>query len=819
MPNRDSVMAHTGTLEALQSKTPASSRRARPPDLDLLAQEQNRVPLRPGKATRRESRLGLRNLFSRAKSNKDSAPPSPLGSLSKSSSSRTSLADSSNWPYAASSAPSDQKPTTPRSPRVLSTMFENSQQDVPPVKVTGPAKPTRGPLATWSPPPLFKAFPQAIKHTNLPCATLSTDIILRAYEQRVALAAAQAEEGEPKTEKAKKKRSRQVQVGSLGKMKWTNKIYILATSGCLLQYSADGPFDRLPEKILRLSKNSAAFASDVIPGRHWVVRVQSSTEPEPVAEAHFVLSRAPPRLVNARYPSNILLVFEAADEMEQWIAALRREIEVLGGKKTLDETGKPKVDQEAAALREQPSQRTLVVRDPQRLSRILHMTPAWQESNENEGSVGTAIDTEATMDDVSTTNSFVSHDGRQLENLREGSNRLSFISSGQRTIVTSAGSASPEPSPTVDKFPMQFEEASHSDVSLQSEARPRPNAAAILDRRQSMQVMAPFVDLRGGPVNLRPQSTYGSDPNMPMLVPPRPPVVTPNFSVPNTSNRRFSYMRNHDANAAAQRTVRETESMSRLSRKAPPTTLPVARPLSMVADQPSPMETVHPRPATRHGEDTRSDDVPEVGAQAIDALPEPTISYELPLRRSSMAAHQHAEPHVEINRPISSRRLSNVKAWHKADHLPPPPSMPRTFTAPNGPLPVQKMRSRPSLSGLEEQRCRSSLEMHRPRRSESASTRSRSRKRSSMQSMVSEHRYSVSADLPLPIPLLPESLPEPAPPPSVPLPPIPTEKKSAAAAAPLAGRRSMSQLTEGPPPAPPPTCALPPIPKKPSVMA
>ncbi|EON63650.1 hypothetical protein W97_02878 [Coniosporium apollinis CBS 100218] len=38
------------------------------------------------------------------------------------------------------------------------------------------------------------------------------------------------------------------------------KLYILVTSGCLLQYAGEGPSDRLPEKILQLGKDSAAFA-------------------------------------------------------------------------------------------------------------------------------------------------------------------------------------------------------------------------------------------------------------------------------------------------------------------------------------------------------------------------------------------------------------------------------------------------------------------------------------------------------------------------------------------------------------------------------
>ncbi|KAI5463329.1 hypothetical protein BGZ63DRAFT_189831 [Mariannaea sp. PMI_226] len=825
MPNRDSLMAHAGTLEVLQSKQHGPSRRTRPPDLDLMANDQNRIPLRPEKVNRRESRLGLRNLFGRSKANKENAQlPHPLDVPG--SSSRASVADANHGLHYASSTPSDHMPTTPKSPRVLSTMFENAQAGPPPVKVIEPAKVTRGPPAAWSPPPLFKAFPQAVKHTTLLTASLPTEVILRLHERRAAAGEAPDEQIEQNGEKTKtKKRHRQNPSGSMPKFEWTNKIYVLATSGYLLQYSAEGPFDRFPEKILQLNKDSAAFASDVIPGRHWVIRVSSSLESDntPVPDSRSLLSRMTFRAVERRNASTFLMVFDSASEMEGWLATLRREIEILGGKKPLDEIGLPKVEDDPSQLRAQTSQRTLVVRDPQRLSRIGSQSFIWQGAD-NDGSASTVTDPDTivdqSMDDVSATNSFVSHDGRQLDNLRDSSNRLSFISSGQRTIITSAGSSSPETSPTVDKFPIQFDELPQSEMSPQMEARPRPNAAAILDRRQSMQVMSPFVDLRGGPVNLRPQSTYGNDSNMPL--PQRVSSVTPNFSVPNTSNRRFSYMKSQDVGVASQPVVRESESMSRLvSRKSPPTTLPIARPLSMVADQPSPMECVHPRPATGHGEQV---EVPSMNEAHNTPLPEPTISYDLPMRRSSTM--HRSDAFVEINGSVSSRRFSNITAWRKADHAPPPPSMARNSVAPTGPAPIQRMRSRPSLPGLEEQtRCRSSLDTQasgRSGRSETGSTRTRSKKRASMHSVMSEHssRYSMSTDLPPP--MAPEFLPEPAPPPSVPLPPIPTSNSNpqlraeANGKALLGGRRSMPHLVEGPP-APPPTCALPPIPRKPSV--
>ncbi|KAK7431457.1 hypothetical protein QQZ08_001947 [Neonectria magnoliae] len=829
MLNRDSVMSHSSTFETLQSNH-GPSRRTRPPDLDLIAAEENRVPLRPEKASRRESRLGLRNIFSRSKTSRDMLPPISPIDIPKSMSSRTSVTDMNNWPYSQSAGASDHTPTTPRSPRILSTMFENAPSGPPPIRVMGPAKPARGPLATWHPPPLFKAFPQAIKHMTLPAASLPTEVILRMHERRANATGEtpiEQPEQQPQGEKlkSKKKHRQNMSSSSMPKFEWTNKIYVLATSGYLLQYAADGPFDRLPEKVLHLGKNSAAFASDVIPGRHWVVQVSSVMESDGTAtpDSRSLFSRMTFRVAERRQASNFLMVFETAEDMEGWIAALRREIEILGGKKTLNETGSPKAEDEVSQLREQPSQRTLVVRDPERFSRILPQNFGWHDATDNEGSVATITDPDTvvdqSLDDISTTNSFVSHDGRQLDNLRDSANRLSFISSGQRTIVTSAGSSSPETSPTVDTFPTHFDEKPHQEALSQLEARPRPNAAAILDRRQSMQVMAPFVDLRGGPVNLRPQSTYRPGPAPePILTPPPRVPVTPNFSVPKSSSRRFSYMRSQEPGMSTQPMIRECESLPRLTgRKAPPTTLAVARPLSMVADQPSPMDTVDARPATRHGEETYPQRTSEDHTGPLFHIPNP---YDLPSRRSSQIAPD--EPHVEVNRPISSRRLSNMRPWRKPDHQ---PLTGRNFTAPMGPAPMQRARSRPSLPGVEEQpRCRSSLDLHSNTRGETSSVRTRSRKRASMHSMHSEQssRYSMSTDLP--IPFAPESLPEPPPPPTAPLPPIPTStsnphlRADSIEKALLAGRRSMPQLNEGPPPAPPPTCALPPIPQQPPGM-
>ncbi|CAM1511425.1 Fc.00g089380.m01.CDS01 [Cosmosporella sp. VM-42] len=830
-------MVHGGTLEALQSQ-PGPSRRTRPPDIELVITDENRVPLRPEKANRRESRLGLRNIFGRSKAPKETEIPTSPRDIPKPAGIRASIVDMNNWPYSQSAPQSEPALTAAHSSRHLSTMAEEplpgqfshqqnsassgKQRAVPAGKLT------RGPMGTWNLPPLFKAFPQAIKHMTLPATSIPADTILRIQERKTNAAREEAAEllspsndrlGD--REKSKKKHRRNPSFSGL-KFEWTNKIYVLVTSGYLLQYAGEGAFDRLPEKVLHLGKDSVAFASDVIPGRHWVIQVSSVMESDgtTTSDSRSLFSRLPFRATERRQATNFLMVFETAEDMEGWISTLRREIEALGGKKSLSETGKPKVEEDAGQLRQQPSQRTLVVRDPDRLSRVGSQAMAWQDPSDHDGSVATLTDLETandqSVDDMSTTNSVVSHDGRQLDNLRDSGNRLSFISSGQRTIVTSAGS-SPESSPTADAFPSRFDDKSQDEeVEHQPETRLRPNAAAILDRRQSMQTMGQVVDFRGGMAVMRPQSTYGPDAGIPYTS--RTP--TPNFSVPHSSSRRFSYARNTplDTSAPIQPVIGGTEQLyhQRSTRRSPPTTLSIARPLSMVADQPSPMEQIQERPATRHGADTK----PLSPTQRdMSYLPQVPNSYDLRPRRSSLLPAEEVQ--AEANRPSSSHRHSSTRPWRNFTTT---ASLGRNFKSPLRPPPGPRMHPHSDLPINEEaSRCRSSLEIHGSPHSDASRRKSRSLRRASMVSSLSEKAslYSISMDLPPPF--APESLPSPLPPPSAPLPPIPNSASNPHLKADLHeralfNRRSMPQLNEVPPPLPPPTCALPPIPRRPSMI-
>lgn len=822
-------MVHAGTLEALQSQ-PGPSRRDRPPDINVEAADENRVPLRSEKASWRESRLGFRNMFGRSKTVKDSEAPSSPREVASSAGARTSVADMSNLPYGRTILEFEPTPTASRSFRPLSTMAEAP----PSSEIASPessashgkqravsGKLTRGPMGSWHLPPLFKAFPQSIKYITLPATSIHADIILRAHDKGANVVPQEDSTETPSStmdgtdrsaekEKTKKKHRRNVSTSGV-RFEWVNKTYVLTTSGYLLQYTGEGVFDRLPEKVLHLGKNSAAFVSDVLPGRHWVVQVASVMESDGTTstDSRSLFSRLPFRPTERRQASNFLMVFETAEDMEGWIGTLRREIEALGGKKALSETGTPKEEDDAGQLRPQPSQRTLVVRDPERLTRIGSQQASWQnlEAADSSSALVTDLDanTDQSVDDVSTTNSFVSQDGRQLDSLRDSTNRLSLASSGQRTIVTSAAS-SPECSPTADTFPTRFDDRPQEERSPEPQARLRPNAAAISIRRKSMQNMSPFVEFKAGVMSVRPQSSYGPDMHSSK-------APTPNFSVPHSSNRRFSYARTTplEFNAPNQPAMGGVELYPRASvRKGPPTALSLARPLSMVADYPSPMEEMQPRPATRHGDDTQP---LSISQHDLNALPRIPTSYRVPLQRSSFMPPESIQ--VEVNRATGSRRLSGMRPWRRSEN---PIPIVSDMTTPTRPPPPSRMRSHSGMPAQEEPtRRRPSLDLRGSALSDSSSVKSRSMRRASVQSCLSDRASQHSRELPAPFDV--DSLPSPLPPPSMPLPPIPNsasnpQLRADVKARALLNRRSMPQLSEGPPPLPPPTCALPPLPQK-----
>ncbi|KAH8912803.1 hypothetical protein BR93DRAFT_871343, partial [Coniochaeta sp. PMI_546] len=591
----------------------AHTRRLRPADLDISTGDERRIPLRAEKLNRRESRLGLRNIFGRQKAGGDEDVPAIKDIPGRGGGIRASVAQFGNWPYSLHGHKSEitlpflgqssqLRPKTPPGSDHLKHKKSTSAVKALP-------SPKSSQRAAWDPPPLFQAYPQAIRHVQLPACTLSAEAIIRLYgpkgssSLRDGFAATVAEDATgDKTEKTKKRHRRNTSASSF-KGDWTTKIYVLVTSGYLLQYAGEGSFDRLPEKMLHLGKDSAAFASDVIPGRHWVLQVSSVMAADGATATHSssIFSRLPFRGPEKKQTSDFLMVFESAEDMESWIVILRREIEALGGKKSLSETGKPKIDDKILHLKAQPSQRTLVVRDPDRFSKVLPQGIPWDHPGTladpgiRLSAAESDIARDQSFDDTSTA-SGVSQDGRQLDGLRDSTHRLSYISSGQRTVVTSTGS-SPACSPVRDSFGSQLEDSPGTD-SLhegQSWPRPRPNASAILDRRQSMQAVNHLAEMRVVSSATRPLSTTHSNSwqqtsSSVSYGMPAPPVI-PNFSVPHSVGKRFSLSMQPplDPTLSSSMSMQQNLGIVRPGRRPPPTALSInPRPLSLVVDQPSP---------------------------------------------------------------------------------------------------------------------------------------------------------------------------------------------------------------------------------------
>ena len=805
-PASPRAMLDLGQIQASHPK------RARPPNPLMRVGETERVPLRVeagDKPHRRESRLGLRSIFGRHRggSDADKGPVSPREAPQKPGGIRASLAEI-NWPYSLHPGQGHRSEIS-LPPAGQSLTHKKSASAIPP-------QPAAEGLAAWNAPPLFQAYPQAIKHAHLPACTASAEMVLRLHNHKSSgslgsiLNQGTPEMPEENTgEKADKpkRRHRRNASGSASEFKWTTKIFVLATSGYILQYAGDGPFDRLPEKVLQLGKESAAFASDVIPGRHWVLQVSSMAEPDRTPSSHSSLrARFPFRGPERKQSSTFLMVFESAEDMDSWIATLRREIEALGGRKVLSETGKPKIGGQARQLKNQSSQRTLVVKDPDRFSRIMSPNQLWKRSSVMSNpdlhlhASQEDMAHEQSFDDNSTA-SVISHDGRQLDALRDSTNRLSFMSSGQRTVITSAGS-SPACSPIRDSF-IELEPLAPQLPQLDEYPQPRlrPNAMAIIDRRQSLQTMNQVFEMRGASAQTpRPLSTYSNSGQPEAVMSSAPaPQSPPNFSVPHSASKRYSFARSTPLVPTNSSGPSFLGRMS--SRRPPPSALSInSRPLSLVVDQPSPGFS----PISRFG--TRRDS----SGSLLSASPlTPPVSSASPLR-------------TESEKPVCGTRdqsigdmnmLTQTSALNDGVHAPLRPS--------RGPLDrdLEELNATSSRKG-------SRLEPHPfvrphdiPRATSSLGTYGGTplpAQAAAKQGLPSRRlSFSPQQQQAPPRPFTPRGLPQRPRAPS--LKAVPRSSQHLRADAhpeAVLQRRSMSHLAEGPPPAPPPCRALPPIPQK-----
>ncbi|KAI1214129.1 uncharacterized protein F4807DRAFT_115340 [Annulohypoxylon truncatum] len=834
-------------LEALQNRS-RDIRRARPPDITVIKNEA-KVPLRP---TKRESRIGLRNIFSKSKIVKNEGIVEEAPSSRESSrhgSKRSSLADIGNWPHrlhpsrselSLSSSPSSIKSPGSTGSMASSRLRQNSiTVNQNKLRQQGSPK-TRDSITGFIPPPLFQMYPQAIKYATLATCLTPIEALTRLNElkensQQNDFSRSNLGEAE------RRKKSKHAP-------EWTDKVYALVTSGYLLQYAGEGRFDRLPEKILHLTRDSAAYASDLIPGKHWVVQVASSMDADgnPALDAKSLRSKLALRGVEKRQVSNMLLVFENPEGMDTWLAILRREIESLGGKKKLSETGKPEME-DSQILKNQASQRTLIVRDPTRFSRIISQDFSWNQENtladptEQTETVEPRSErtSESTLDDGS---SLVSSDGQRLDSLRDSGgssgssgssgNRLSFISSGQRTIVSSAES-SPTSSPIRASFSSNGEDQlfqlTQKPLPPTPEVRPRPNAAAIAIRRQSMQTMIPSfdprLDVRGRSISTLPSSLTSVQEDKHQFV--------PNFSVPHTVGRRYSAM---NLTAAASREhqpqASDREGPIRPVRRSPPTKLAISRPLSIVIDQPSPRPPYSPlTPPNPARPSIQAPDSPSMFAPRPNYAPKQSPHERSETPESQILKRMTEEANLtstSVIAPFHEKRNARASQQYQQPMLP-YFDVDKSFIA----RPA-RTQSIDTIKPHEEiRRASSSLEMRRSSMNSNFGHQSFKHallladnpshhthaNHLNRHSFMNHSQYNLA------------SIEEPsytlAPPlicmPKRSAPSLKTLQQESTSNHHLGAdfgertlmtRRSLPHLAEGPPPAPPPTCALPPIPTK-----
>ncbi|KAK4506034.1 hypothetical protein PRZ48_003999 [Zasmidium cellare] len=247
-----------------------------------------------------------------------------------------------------------------------------------------PPLPADRKLRSFDPPPLFQVWPQSRKSGVLEVSSVTPELPSHKtksrtsgglFEQGGNLSSLNIP-GNRGSGTTVKSAIRHGASGSISNQRLPERIFVLTTSGFLLQYANEGPTDRLPERMLQLGKESAAYASDLIPGRHHVLQIAQAVDTHGTVVStphHSILSRFGIRNHAAkRLSSNFLIVMPGAQEMDEWMTAIKREIEVLGGKRvrsdsetsktTRPKTGEPpKID-----LKKTPSQshRYQVKRDP-----------------------------------------------------------------------------------------------------------------------------------------------------------------------------------------------------------------------------------------------------------------------------------------------------------------------------------------------------------------------------------------------------------------------------------------------------------------------
>ena len=422
----------------------------------------------PSNLKRRTSRFGLSSLFSRSKPVATEETQEKLGvqwecdESAEPSRSAEAAALQEKGPQPLSpevqALPDLEPPTPPLRNRVSKTTLGSFRRDIGSKSSTA-----------WDPPPLFQAYPQAVRHATLRSPTHSAETILRLNAEKNSSSNQRLESYTPEVNAMKfpkeKKLRKPTALDVLSKGEWTDKTFVLVTTGYFLQYAGEGPFDRLPEKIMPLTKESAAFASDAIPGKPYVLQISQVSNEDGTMDAE--ASRSMLRSIGLRSQvkrstPSFLLVFEGPEDLSGWMVAVRKEIQAMGGKEYQpDEFRKPAEVESIQELQQRPGQRYLVKRDPNQISQISDPLPNPTLSDnallpEHSSRAVDSVDpasinrqsmaTQQSVESRTTSNTAESINQIHLDRLRE-SPRQSYASTAGRTTSTSRDS-SPGPGPS-----------------------------------------------------------------------------------------------------------------------------------------------------------------------------------------------------------------------------------------------------------------------------------------------------------------------------------------------------------------------------------
>ena len=402
-------------------------------------------------------------------------------------------------------------------------------------------------FATWTPPPLFQAYPQAIKYATLRGPSLSAEAVLRQNREKSARPTGREENGrlenpagvsDEKAENKEKKLKKSI-ADVLTHGGWTDKIYVLVTSGFLLQYPGNGNFDRLPEKVLPLTETSAAFASDVIPGKPFVLQVSQVSNEDGTIDMDLsksIFKKLGLRNEIKRSTSSFLLVLEGPKEMDEWLVAIRREIEALGGQDHKSDVLPSAAETTPVpALPRVPSQRYLVKRDPFLYSKGLQSPVEKEQGGEpkalepeqgNRSSRKSNPNRQSSTTQASRESRYISDTQASIDQVHLNRLRESYSSTAEGTTSTSRDSSPERPQnrrseqiapPVAKTIDVDFSFFGTSPL-LDQTAFQNPNAD-----RESLQ---PTPTPNSRPVSIQPSA-------------PSRTTSPPNFSVP-TFSKRFS---------------------------------------------------------------------------------------------------------------------------------------------------------------------------------------------------------------------------------------------------------------------------------------